>query len=307
MNTNGFQGLTVCFTNPDISRIMDRRLRNRLLFFLLAAAILAYLLFLLSGRQPVTKLSAVVPSHENIVSSISSNGKVEPISPFVMRAQLDTFVEKISVLEGQQVKKGQLLLELNVKDAAALLAQARARLLKAQDDFHSANSGGRTDEAARATGDLAKAIAQRDQLQRNHDALQRLVAQQAATRDELASNELELTKAQAEVTRLTAAKNEFARGVHLDTARGSLQVQQAQSEVAALEEKVRDGRITAPSDGTLYSLPVRQGDFVKAGGPHHMGCSSRSHLAGPDGKRSETSCSPRHSQRGRASVLREQR
>ena len=244
---------------------MDRRLRNRLLFFLLAAAILAYLLFLLSGRQPVTKLSAVVPSHENIVSSISSNGKVEPISPFVMRAQLDTFVEKISVLEGQQVKKGQLLLELNVKDAAALLAQARARLLKAQDDFHSANSGGRTDEAARATGDLAKAIAQRDQLQRNQDALRRLVAQQAATRDELASNELELTKAQAEVTRLTAAKNEFARGVHLDTARGSLQVQQAQSEVAALEEKVRDGRITAPSDGTLYSLPVRQGDFVKAG------------------------------------------
>ena len=91
------------------------------------------------------------------------------------------------------------------------------------------------------------------------------MAQQAATRDELASNELELTKAQAEVTRLTAAKNEFARGVHLDTARGSLQVQQAQSEVAALEEKVRDGRITAPSDGTLYSLPVRQGDFVKAG------------------------------------------
>jgi len=244
---------------------MDRRLRNRLLFFLLAAAILAYLLFLLSGRQPVTKLSAVVPSRENIVSSISSNGKVEPISPFVMRAQLDTFVEKVSVLEGQQVKKGQLLLELNVKDVAALLAQARARLLKAQDDFRSANSGGRTDEAARATGDLAKAIAQRDQLQRNHDALQRLVAQQAATRDELASNELELTKAQAEVTRLTAAKNEFARGVHLDTARGSLQVRQAQGEVAALEEKVRDGRITAPSDGTLYSLPVRQGDFVKAG------------------------------------------
>ena len=106
---------------------MDRRLRNRLLFFLLAAAILAYLLFLLSGRQPVTKLSAVVPSRENIVSSISSNGKVEPISPFVMRAQLDTFVEKVSILEGQQVKKGQLLLELNVKDAAALLAQARAR------------------------------------------------------------------------------------------------------------------------------------------------------------------------------------
>jgi HlyD family secretion protein len=244
---------------------MDRRLRNRILFFLLAAGILAYVLVLLSGRQPVAKLSAVHPSREDIVSSVSSNGKVEPISPFVMRAQLDTFVEKVAASEGQQVKKGQLLLELNVKDAAALLAQARARLLKAQDDFRAANSGGRTDDAARVTGDLAKAVAERDRLQRNHDALQRLLAQQAATKDELAANELELTKAQAELARLTAAKNEFARGVHLDSARGSLQVQQAQNEVAALEVKVRDGHIAAPADGTLYSLPVRRGDFVKTG------------------------------------------
>jgi HlyD family secretion protein len=51
----------------------------------------------------------------------------------------------------------------------------------------------------------------------------------------------------------------------LDSQRSNLQVQQAQSEVAALEVKVRDGHITAPADGTLYSLPVRQGDFVKVG------------------------------------------
>jgi len=244
---------------------MDRRLRNRILLVLLAAGILAYVLLLLSGRQPVAKLSAVKPMRENIVSSISSNGKVEPISPSIIRAQLDTFIEKVTVLEGQQVKKGQPLLELNVKEAAALLAQARARLLKAQDDFRAAGAGGRSDDAARVTGDLAKAIAERDRLQRSHDALQRLLAQQAATKDELAANELELTKAQAEVTRLMAVKQEFDRGVHLDSQRGSLQVQQAQSEVAALEVKVRDGHITAPADGTLYSLPVRQGDFVKAG------------------------------------------
>jgi HlyD family secretion protein len=44
-----------------------------------------------------------------------------------------------------------------------------------------------------------------------------------------------------------------------------LQVQQVQNQVAALMEKARDGRIKAPADGTLYSLPVRQGDFVKVG------------------------------------------
>src|SRR5215469_6759388 len=117
---------------------MDRKLRNRILIFLLLAAIAATALISLSGRQPVAKISAVSPVRENLVASLSSNGKVEPISPYVMRAQLDTFVEKIQVQEGQAVKKGQLLLELNVKDAAAQLAEARSKLLQAQNDLSSA-------------------------------------------------------------------------------------------------------------------------------------------------------------------------
>src|SRR5882757_9764506 len=108
---------------------MDRRLRNRLLLFLLAAGILAYVLVLLTGRQPVAKLSAVKPTRENIVSSISSNGKVEPISPYVMRAQLDTFVEKVRATEGQTVKRGRVILELDVKDVAAKLSEAKGKLL----------------------------------------------------------------------------------------------------------------------------------------------------------------------------------
>jgi len=244
---------------------MDRRLRNRLLIFLLLAGLLAYALIRISGRQPVAKISAVTPVRQNVISSISSNGKVEPISPFVMRAQLDTFVESVRVVEGQSVKKGQLLMELNVKDVQAQLADARSKLLRAQDDLRAANAGGRPDEAAKAAGALATAIAQRDRLQRNHDALVRLIAAQAATKDELAANDLDLTKAQAEVTRLSAAKQEFDRGVKLDANRAVLQVQQVQSEVAALEEKVRDGRITAPAEGSLYSLPAKVGDYVKVG------------------------------------------
>ena len=244
---------------------MERKLRNRILIFLVLAAGVAYLLVRLSGRQPVAKIMAVKPMRENLVASVSSNGKVEPISPFVVRAQLDTFVEKVHVTEGQSVKKGQLLLQLDVKDAAAQMAQTQSRLLQAQDDLRAALGGGRSDAAAKASGDLAKALAERDRVKRNHDALQRLIAQQAATKDELAANEVELTKAQAEVDRLTAAKHEFDRAVKLDAGKFELQVQQAQNEVAALNDKVRDGRITAPADGTLYSLPVRQGDFVKVG------------------------------------------
>jgi HlyD family secretion protein len=233
--------------------------------FLVLAALLAFALVRLSGRQPVAKISAVPPMRENLVSSISSNGKVEPIAPFVVRAQLDTFVERVSAVEGQSIKKGQVLLQLNVKDAAAQLAEARSKLLRAEDDLRAAKAGGRSDEAAKTEGQLAAAIAQRNRLQRNHDSLERLIAQQAATKEELAANDLELARADAQVKQLTAVRQEFEHGVTLDANRTSLQVEQLRSEVAALEEKVRDGRIAAPADGTLYSLPVKAGDYVKVG------------------------------------------
>jgi HlyD family secretion protein len=244
---------------------MDRRLRNRILLYLLMAGVLAFVLIELSGRKPAAKISAVMPMRENLVSSISSNGKVEPIEPYVMRAQLDTFVENVHAKEGQQVRKGQLLLELNVKDVSAQLSEAQSKLLRAQEDLRSAKAGGRTDSAAQVAGDLAKMQAERERLQKNHDALLRLIAQQAATQDELAANDLALAKAQAEVTRLAAAKQEFDRAVRLDAERAALQVQQAQQQVAALQDKVRNGRIAAPVDGTLYSLPAKAGDFVKLG------------------------------------------
>ena len=244
---------------------MDRRLQKRIVIFLVLAGVFAIFLVWVSGRKPAAKISAVTPTRENLTSSISSNGKVEPISPYVMRAQLDTFVKKIYVTEGQTVKKGQLLLELNVKEAAAQLAETKAKLLRVQNDLRAAKAGGKADEAAKVAGDLSKAEGERDRLQRNHDSLTRLAAGQAATKEDVAANEQALANANSEVTRLLAVKQEFDRQANLDAERGELQVQQTLSEMAALEDKVNNGRIAAPADGTLYSLPVRAGDYVKLG------------------------------------------
>jgi HlyD family secretion protein len=251
---------------------MDRRLRNRILLYLLLAGVLAFVLIKLSGRKPAPKISAVTPVRENLTSSIRSDGKVEPLRPSVMRAELDTFVENVYVSQGQQVKKGQLLMELDVKDAAAQLADTRAKLLQAQDDLRVARAGGRPDQAAKVAEDLTNAQKKRERLQKSHEALVHLVAEDAATREELAANELELSDAQGEVAKLTAVKQEFDRSVKLAGASAALKVQELTDQVAALEEKVSQGRITAPADGTLYalgrdaaSLPLKSQDYVRVG------------------------------------------
>jgi RND family efflux transporter MFP subunit len=44
-----------------------------------------------------------------------------------------------------------------------------------------------------------------------------------------------------------------------------LRLAQAQDQVIALDRKVKSATVVAEADGTLYSLPVHKGDFVKIG------------------------------------------
>src|SRR5713226_5724129 len=221
---------------------MDRKLRAWIWLVLAAAVVLVVVLVLLSGRQPVARVAVVHAARENLKATISSNGKVEPITPYPIRAQFATFVEKISVVEGQAVKRGQLLLTLEAEEARAALARAQEELVSAQEDLRAARAGGPSGEVAQLESDMRKAEAERDRLGRERESLERLVARQAATKDELDANHVSLERADAEWQRLRKAKDELARRSRLDANRAGLRVERARSEVAALEEKVRSAR-----------------------------------------------------------------
>lgn len=244
---------------------MNRNWRRWIWLLLAGVAVLVVILVALSGRQPVAQVSVVRVTRENLNASISSNGKVEPIKPYSIRALLSTFVEKVSAVEGQAVKRGQLLMTLDVEEARAELARAREQLVAAQDDLRAARAGGRPGEQAQLESDLRKADAERSRLRQEHDALERLVAKQAATKDELGQNRIALERAEADWQRLQKTKAELERRAKLDVERATLQANRFREEVRALEQKVGSGRITAPIDGALYSLPVHDRDFVKVG------------------------------------------
>jgi HlyD family secretion protein len=234
------------------------------LFLGLAVALTAVFVFI-NERRPATAVSEVAVARENLSTSISSNGKVEPITPYAIRAETETFVKHLNVTEGQQVKKGQLLMELDDGPVRAQLAQAQAELSTEQDDLRAAQAGGRADQAAKLAGDLQRAIAQRDELQHQNAALEKLVAQQAATPAELEQNRVALVSATAEVNQLQEAQAEFRRQANLQVQQAGLEVEHSRAQVADLQEKLRATRPVAPVDGTLYSLPVHTGDFVHTG------------------------------------------
>ena len=244
---------------------MFEKLRTRAGLLLGAAVLLVVVFILLSYRKPLPRVAAVRVTRDNISATVTSNGKVEPITPYQLRAQFDTFVEKVVAREGQNVKPGQLILTLDASDARAKLALAREQLLSAEEALRTARAGGSPDERAKLEADLRKAELERDRLSSEHQALARLVEKKAATPDELERNDLALGRAEAEWQRLQKTKQDFHRRVQVELERATLLVARDRDEVRVWDEKVRSATLTSPIDGTVYSRPVRAGDFVKVG------------------------------------------
>ena len=239
---------------------------SRRVWLLLALAVaLVVVLLYLNSRRPSARVAVVQASHQTFRSSISSNGKVEPIMPYSLRAKFDGFVERVVAAEGKNVKKGDLLLTLDGRDIRAQLDQARAQLALQEDDLRAARSGGRADQAAKLSADLRSAEAERNLLQRQQETLTKLAAQNAATAEELEKNRAALERAEATLDQARKTKQEFEHQAGLDRERLDLLVEHSKALVNNLQDKADSTRAAAPGSGTLYSLPVHTGDFVHTG------------------------------------------
>lgn len=217
----------------------------------------------LRARPPLVPVVRVV--REDLSAKVSSNGKVEPVSPAIARAGFPAFVGKVLATEGQAVRHGQLILTLDAADVRSQLAQARADLIAAQTDLKNVRAGGPPDQIAQLEGDLQAAQLQVAGLDRTGKALQSLLAQHAATQDEVSQNQVALARARANLDALEAKKQMLAQLSASRLEGATLRVGQMQDTVRSLEQKVRSATVIAPASGILYSLPVRAGDYVKVG------------------------------------------
>jgi len=244
---------------------MRSALGRRLWILVGGALVLTAILVFLSGRGSTARVAVADAVRESLSSVVSTNGKVELVTPRSFRASFPTFVERVSAIEGQQVKRGQQLFSLVDTEIRADLAQAQADLAAQEQALRVAKAGGLANQIAKAVADLQKAKASRDQLRLDGDALTKLVAEKAATPQELEENRTQLTQAEADVQSLEKIKQTLEQQAQLDQGRVGLLVEHARATVRDLQEKLESAHATAPFDGTLYSLPIHKGDFVRPG------------------------------------------
>src|SRR6185369_3512509 len=238
--------------------------RGRTWIYIVAILVVVVLVSAFMSLRPRRiRVTVVKPMRQDIKRTISTNGKVEPIQNFEAHAPIATTVRKILVHEGQKVKQGQLLFQLDDAAARAQLAKAEAQLKAAEVGSLSVKQGGSTEEVLNRQADLTKAQAELDASTRNLDAVKRLQQKGAASQDEVLAAQQRFSKAQADVNLLNQKTGN--RYSPAERSRSAADVADARAAVAAAQQMIEDSNIRAPFDGTIYAVPVRQGAWVNAG------------------------------------------
>jgi len=209
------------------------------------------------------KVRAVAVERGPIRSLVSTNGKIEPIQNFEAHAPIATTVKRLLVKEGDHVRKGQALLQLDDADIRTQAARARAQVKTAQANQSALTHEGTQEEVLTLNAELVKARSARDVAQHKLDALRRLQQDGAASPGEVRQAEDALQSAQADVTLLEQKQKE--RYSKPEAARIEAQAAEAQAAYDAAEDALLKSSVRAPFDGIVYSLPVKQGAFVQAG------------------------------------------
>jgi len=230
------------------------------LALLVAVVILASFV---THKDDVIPVHKVTPIRGTIRSVISTNGKVEPVENFEAHAPAAATVLKLLVIEGDHVKQGQLLLQLDDAEARSQAARALAQLKGAQADVNALERGGTQEEVLTTDAQLVKARTELDAAQRNYDALKQLQQKNAASPGEVRDAQNNLQRAQAEVNLLQQKqKDRYSKPevAHVDAQRS-----EAQAAYDAAQSVLAKSNVRAPFDGVVYSLPVKQGAYVQPG------------------------------------------
>ena len=235
--------------------------RNHLL---IAAAIIG--LFVFSGwmmRRGVVSVHAEKVTRQSIATVISTNGKIEPVQNFEAHAAAQTSVKRVLVHEGDRVRAGQLLIQLDDADARAQAAKALAQLRAAEADLHAVQTGGTQEEVLITRSDLAKARAERDAAQRNLEAVQRLQQSGAASPGEVEAARNRVQKADVDLQLLQSKLT--GRFSNPEIAKVHASAEEARAAYAAAQDLLNNAHITAPFAGVVYQLRVKTGSFVNPG------------------------------------------
>jgi HlyD family secretion protein len=231
----------------------------------LGAAIILVLVFMSvrSLTRERLQVRAVQATHQSLSSTISNNGRVEPVTPYGLNCPIATTVKKVYVQAGDKVSAGKLLMELDDVQARARLATAQSAVKNAEAAVEAATHNGTREQQQSTAAEMTRGRMDRDQAQHDLDALMKLNATGAASASEVATARQRLNTANASLDALKVSSE--GRYSPAEVARAQSGLADAEANLAAAQQVEDQTKVRAPAPGTVYSIEVKATDFVEQG------------------------------------------
>ncbi|MCW2389567.1 HlyD family secretion protein [Sphingobium sp. B11D3B] len=175
-------------------------------------------------------------------------------------------IAQIPVEEGQRVKQGMLLAELDRASIDSAVAQSDARVAQARAELLKLQRGSRPEDVAQAQARFAAAQAAARDAQRDYERRQPLVAPGAISRDVWESTVAMRDRANAQLAEAQAALTLVRTGARredIEAARAALQAAEASRKGVGTD--LDDARLLASVDGVVVTRAREPGAIVAPG------------------------------------------
>ncbi|MBZ5633856.1 MAG: efflux RND transporter periplasmic adaptor subunit [Acidobacteriia bacterium] len=219
-------------------------------------------------EEPVRPVELTEVKRDSIDRIIAVDGVLRALNQSGVTSKISAPVKRFLVTRGDHVRQGQLIAELENRDLAAAVTDAKGAVEQAEATLRNVSNASVPDELSKAQADVTAARQAMDAAQKLVESRTQLLQQGAIARrlvDEAgvayAQAKSQFDTAQTHLTSVQAVgrvENVKVVAAQLDSAKGKLEAAQAQLSYA---------QIYSPISGVVAERPVFEGELAVPGMP----------------------------------------
>ena len=236
---------------------------KKLLLLLLAVAAGVIVWGVLRRSQP-PKVNVSTAKRQTLVSTLPTNGKVEPFAWQAVRATTAGVVGALNIRDGQKVAKEQALATVTDPTLAADVEAAQAKVAEARAALSGLEAGGRPADLTDIETRLSRARYDLQEATAEYNSLRRLQEKNAATRVEVQAARDKMRQIEIEIDGLE--KRRGALVAKPDVTAAQARLHDAETSLTLAQQRQALSVIRAPMAGTVYGLAVQPGAYLTEGG-----------------------------------------
>lgn len=264
------------------TKLSKIKLNKKIIIIGVIALVIAAIGFSSYSKAQKAKVKQVTTSKvtkKKVVQSVSATGNVEAKNRNDIALNPAQKVVKVLVSEGQQVKKGDVLVELDASDYENQLEKAKLNLANAQATLNQLLGSSLETERSNAQNGLSQAEVTLENAQRNYEDLNKKYEQNKGLLSQgyISQNDFDASKkavedaynaikgAQSALTNSNNVLNNVNSSNSDKVTAQRTQVALAQSDINNFTKKIEDSKIKANIDGVVIKMDAKEDLFPKTG------------------------------------------